>query len=46
MELNVIYTSNTLYDNLVLISDASNVLVISTDMAAKPEDEALMFFFR
>lgn len=28
------------------ISDASNVLVISTDMAAKPDDDALMFFFR
>ncbi|XP_070835493.1 required for meiotic nuclear division protein 1 homolog [Chaetodon trifascialis] len=26
--------------------DASNVLVISTDMAAKPDDEAVMFFFR
>uniref|UniRef100_A0A8C5DQG6 DUF155 domain-containing protein n=1 Tax=Gouania willdenowi TaxID=441366 RepID=A0A8C5DQG6_GOUWI len=26
--------------------DASNVLLISTDMAAKPEDSALMFFFR
>lgn len=26
--------------------DASNVLVISTDMTAKPEDDALMFFFR
>ncbi len=30
----------------VLISDASNVLVISTDMAAKPDDGALMYFFR
>lgn len=29
-----------------LISDASNVLVISTEMAAKPDDAALMFFFR
>ncbi|AWP16194.1 putative required for meiotic nuclear division protein 1 -like isoform 2 [Scophthalmus maximus] len=26
--------------------DASNVLVISTDVAAKPDDNALMFFFR
>lgn len=26
--------------------DASNALVISTDMTAKPEDDALMFFFR
>uniref|UniRef100_A0A3B3E174 Required for meiotic nuclear division 1 homolog n=1 Tax=Oryzias melastigma TaxID=30732 RepID=A0A3B3E174_ORYME len=29
-----------------LLSDASNVLVISTDMTAKPDDDALMFFFR
>lgn len=27
-------------------SDASNVLVISTDITAKSEDDALMFFFR
>ncbi|XP_040056205.2 required for meiotic nuclear division protein 1 homolog [Gasterosteus aculeatus] len=26
--------------------DASNVLVISTDMAAKPDDDAVIFFFR
>ncbi|KAM8913196.1 required for meiotic nuclear division protein 1 homolog isoform 2-T2 [Spinachia spinachia] len=26
--------------------DASNVLVISTDMTAKPDDDALVFFFR
>lgn len=26
--------------------DASNALVISTDMAAKPDDDAVMFFFR
>lgn len=30
----------------VFISDASNVLVISSDTAAKPDDNALTFFFR
>lgn len=29
-----------------LFSDASNVLVISTDMAAKADDNAQIFFFR
>lgn len=30
----------------LLIPDASNVLVISTDMTAKPDDDALIYFFR
>uniref|UniRef100_A0A7N8Y2P8 Required for meiotic nuclear division 1 homolog n=1 Tax=Mastacembelus armatus TaxID=205130 RepID=A0A7N8Y2P8_9TELE len=34
------------FHEIDLPRDASNVLVISTDMAAKPEDNAVMFFFR
>ncbi|XP_035530009.1 required for meiotic nuclear division protein 1 homolog [Morone saxatilis] len=34
------------FQEIDLPRDASNVLVISTDMAAKPEDDAVMFFFR
>lgn len=34
------------FQEIDLPRDASNVLVISTDMAAKPDDNALMFFFR
>ncbi|XP_020483507.2 required for meiotic nuclear division protein 1 homolog [Labrus bergylta] len=34
------------FHELDLPRDASNVLVISTDKTCKPEDEALMFFFR
>lgn len=34
------------FQEIDLPRDASNVLVISTDMAAKPDDGALMFFFR
>ncbi|XP_054470196.1 required for meiotic nuclear division protein 1 homolog [Anoplopoma fimbria] len=34
------------FQEIDLPRDASNVLVISTDMAAKPDDDALMFFFR
>uniref|UniRef100_A0A8P4KCC2 Required for meiotic nuclear division 1 homolog n=1 Tax=Dicentrarchus labrax TaxID=13489 RepID=A0A8P4KCC2_DICLA len=34
------------FHEMDLPRDASNVLVISTDMAAKPEDDAVMFFFR
>ncbi|XP_071355022.1 required for meiotic nuclear division protein 1 homolog isoform X1 [Trachinotus anak] len=34
------------FHEIDLPRDASNVLVISTDMAAKPDDNALMFFFR
>ncbi|XP_031703254.1 required for meiotic nuclear division protein 1 homolog [Anarrhichthys ocellatus] len=34
------------FHELDLPRDASNVLVISTEMAAKPDDDALMFFFR
>uniref|UniRef100_A0A3Q3K574 DUF155 domain-containing protein n=1 Tax=Monopterus albus TaxID=43700 RepID=A0A3Q3K574_MONAL len=34
------------FHQVALPRDASNVLVISTDMAAKPDDNALMFFFR
>ncbi|XP_070776732.1 required for meiotic nuclear division protein 1 homolog [Enoplosus armatus] len=34
------------FHEIDLPRDASNVLVISTDMAAKPDDDALMFFFR
>ncbi|GAA6223277.1 required for meiotic nuclear division protein 1 homolog isoform X1 [Lates japonicus] len=34
------------FNELDLPRDASNVLVISTDMTAKPDDSALMFFFR
>lgn len=34
------------FQELELPRDASNVLVISTDQAAKPDDSALMFFFR
>lgn len=30
----------------ILISDAANVLVIRAEKAAKPEDDALIFFFR
>lgn len=33
-------------DRVNIFSDASNVLVISTEMTAKPDDDALMFFFR
>lgn len=32
--------------SFLFFSDASNVLVISTDVSAKPEDDALIFFFR
>ncbi|KAM9340979.1 required for meiotic nuclear division protein 1 homolog isoform 1-T1 [Symphorus nematophorus] len=34
------------FQEVDLPRDASNVLVINTDMAAKPDDDALMFFFR
>ncbi|KAM9842332.1 required for meiotic nuclear division protein 1 homolog isoform 1-T2 [Aulostomus maculatus] len=34
------------FNEIDLPRDASNVLVISTDMTSKPEDSALMFFFR
>ncbi|CAN9502633.1 unnamed protein product [Ophioblennius macclurei] len=34
------------FQEVDLPRDASNVLVISTDIAAKPDDNALMFFFR
>uniref|UniRef100_H3DPQ4 Required for meiotic nuclear division 1 homolog n=2 Tax=Tetraodon nigroviridis TaxID=99883 RepID=H3DPQ4_TETNG len=34
------------FSEIDLPRDASNVLVISTEMAAKPDDAALMFFFR
>ncbi|XP_069016730.1 required for meiotic nuclear division protein 1 homolog [Embiotoca jacksoni] len=34
------------FHEIDLPRDASNVLLISTDMAAKPDDNALMFFFR
>ncbi|XP_072313204.1 required for meiotic nuclear division protein 1 homolog [Eucyclogobius newberryi] len=34
------------FQEIDLPRDASNVLVISTDVAAKPEDNAVMFFFR
>ncbi|XP_041828404.1 required for meiotic nuclear division protein 1 homolog [Melanotaenia boesemani] len=34
------------FHEIDLPRDASNVLVISTDMAAKPDDNALIFFFR
>lgn len=34
------------FQEIDLPRDASNILVISTDMAAKPDDNALMFFFR
>ncbi|KAM3595240.1 uncharacterized protein V6R79_020414 [Siganus canaliculatus] len=34
------------FQEIDLPRDASNVLGISTDMAAKPDDDALMFFFR
>ncbi|XP_075879356.1 required for meiotic nuclear division protein 1 homolog [Nelusetta ayraudi] len=34
------------FHEIDLPRDASNALVISTDMTAKPEDDALMFFFR
>ncbi|XP_024113783.1 required for meiotic nuclear division protein 1 homolog [Oryzias melastigma] len=34
------------FHEIDLPRDASNVLVISTDMTAKPDDDALMFFFR
>lgn len=34
------------FQEVDLPRDASNVLVISSDMAAKPDDDALMFFFR
>ncbi|CAG5866716.1 unnamed protein product [Menidia menidia] len=34
------------FQEVDLPRDASNVLVISSDMAAKPDDNALMFFFR
>ncbi|XP_068577605.1 required for meiotic nuclear division protein 1 homolog [Cebidichthys violaceus] len=34
------------FHEIDLPRDASNVLVISTEMAAKPDDDALMFFFR
>ncbi|XP_041667975.1 required for meiotic nuclear division protein 1 homolog isoform X2 [Cheilinus undulatus] len=37
--------SNDFYE-MELPRDASNVLLISTDMAAKPDDDALIFFFR
>ena len=37
---------NMFCDGHILISDASNVLVISTDKTTKPDDDALMFFFR
>ncbi|XP_067470201.1 required for meiotic nuclear division protein 1 homolog [Thunnus thynnus] len=34
------------FHEIALPRDASNILVISTEMAAKPDDNALMFFFR
>ncbi|KAG8013176.1 Required for meiotic nuclear division protein 1-like protein, partial [Nibea albiflora] len=34
------------FHEIGLPRDASNALVISTDMAAKPDDDAVMFFFR
>ncbi|XP_056152074.1 required for meiotic nuclear division protein 1 homolog [Lampris incognitus] len=34
------------FHEVALPRDASNVLVISTDSAAKPDDNAVMFFFR
>lgn len=34
------------FQEIELPRDASNVLVISTDMAAKPEDDPFIFFFR
>ncbi|KAM7403464.1 hypothetical protein PAMA_004089 [Pampus argenteus] len=34
------------FHEIDLPRDASNILVISTDMAAKPDDNALIFFFR
>ncbi|KAJ0008746.1 hypothetical protein NQD34_016161 [Periophthalmus magnuspinnatus] len=34
------------FQEIDLPRDASNVLVISIDMAAKPDDNALMYFFR
>ncbi|KAK2826559.1 hypothetical protein Q5P01_020773 [Channa striata] len=34
------------FNEVALPRDASNVLVISTDVAAKPDDNALMYFFR
>ncbi|KAM8737549.1 required for meiotic nuclear division protein 1 homolog [Acanthopagrus schlegelii] len=34
------------FQEMDLPRDASNVLVISTDKTAKPDDDALMFFFR
>ncbi|KAE8290196.1 Required for meiotic nuclear division protein 1-like protein Precursor [Larimichthys crocea] len=34
------------FHEIDLPRDASNALVISTDMAAKPDDDAVMFFFR
>ncbi|XP_070698599.1 required for meiotic nuclear division protein 1 homolog isoform X1 [Pempheris klunzingeri] len=34
------------FNEIDLPRDASNVLVISTDMTAKPDDDAQMFFFR
>ncbi|XP_058471464.1 required for meiotic nuclear division protein 1 homolog [Solea solea] len=34
------------FEEVDLPRDASNVLVISTDMTAKPDDHALIFFFR
>lgn len=34
------------FQEIDLPRDASNVLVISTDMTSKPDDNALMFFFR
>eukprot|EP00066_Takifugu_rubripes_P022864 XP_011612130.1 PREDICTED: required for meiotic nuclear division protein 1 homolog [Takifugu rubripes] len=34
------------FSEIDLPRDAANALVISTEMAAKPDDDALMFFFR
>lgn len=34
------------FEEIDLPRDASNILVISTELAAKPDDNALMFFFR
>ncbi|XP_068436605.1 required for meiotic nuclear division protein 1 homolog [Clinocottus analis] len=34
------------FQEIDLPRDAAHVLLISTDMAAKPDDDALMFFFR
>lgn len=34
------------FQEIDLPRDASNVLMISTEMAAKPDDNAVMFFFR